>query len=135
MSDPIAITPSQPWKRDAPVKVGETFDFVIKWRSSADGVEPKTYRDLSLYTLRCSLREKCSPAAPIVTITSSSGITLSDDDEQATLLFTPAQTALLTAGKAYIGDVRFTSVAAPSTEVRLPLSFEFVAAAATTPAS
>lgn len=123
-----------------PLKAGETLTFAFSWRSSADGVTPKTYVDLSLYDWRCSFKRRDQLSGnPAVTLTSSSGgglVISGTGNRTNTLTLLPAQSILLTPTKWYRGDFRATLKSSPTTVVLFPLrAIEFMVEAPITAAS
>ncbi len=140
MGEIVKLAAGEAWKRAASVKQGETFDFVLRWRLAQ---LPLSYADLSLYTIRCSIRPKDSHESvePSATLTLGSGLTLSDytvdaetfDNAELLVRFLPAQTLSLSAGKLYKGDLRLELISDPTQDVRFPLSqFEFLVKGAQT---
>jgi hypothetical protein len=122
-----------------PLKAGETLPFAFSWRSSADGVTPKTYADLDLYNWRCSFKRRDQLSGnPAVTLTSpSSGLVISGTGNRTlTLTLLPAQSILLTPTKWYRGDFRATLKSSPTTVVVFPLrAIEFMVEAPITAAT
>lgn len=126
------------YKIPSPLKAGETLTLALSWRSSADGVTPKTYTDLDLYDWRCSFKRLDQlSGSPAVTVTSASGGGLAisgTGNRTLTLTLLPAQTILLTPGKWYRGDFRATLKISPTTVVLFPLrAIEFQVEAPITP--